>query len=119
MSTVKLHELVHRRRIHETSSSDIDGLSDQLQSVSLAISAAMDRGSGDGPEDDMQDSPVQTGMEELRRWYQTEVFAASDAQQHRWEERRWAFLGQLQHLPEWLSYIWRDYIFIGTPCESL
>mmetsp|Transcript_6138 Transcript_6138/g.20925 ORF Transcript_6138/g.20925 Transcript_6138/m.20925 type:complete len:233 (+) Transcript_6138:102-800(+) len=86
-----------RRRIHETSSSDIDGLSDQLQSVSLAISAAMDRGSGDGPEDDMQDSPVQTGMEELRRWYQTEVFAASDAQQHRWEERRWAFLGQLQH----------------------
>jgi len=38
-------------------------------------------------------------MEELRRWYQTEVFAATDAQQHRWEERRWAFLGQLQLKP--------------------
>lgn len=37
------------------------------------------------------------GMEELRRWYQTEVFAVTDAQQQRWEERRWAFLGQLQH----------------------
>lgn len=37
------------------------------------------------------------GMEELRLWYQTEVFAATDAQQQRWEERRWAFLGQLQH----------------------
>jgi hypothetical protein len=36
-------------------------------------------------------------MEELRLWYQTEVFAATDAQQRRWEERRWAFLGQLQH----------------------
>merc|ERR1719155_90444 len=37
-------------------------------------------------------------MEELRQWYQTEVFAATDAQQQRWEERRWAFLGQLQHV---------------------
>jgi hypothetical protein len=37
-------------------------------------------------------------MDELRQWYQNEVFAATDTQQHRWEERRWAFLGQLQHV---------------------
>mmetsp|Transcript_1742 Transcript_1742/g.5464 ORF Transcript_1742/g.5464 Transcript_1742/m.5464 type:complete len:175 (+) Transcript_1742:65-589(+) len=83
-----------RRRTADASPSDLDGLSDQLQSVSLAISAAMDRGNSNETHD--REASV-TGMEELRRWYQTEVFAVSDAQQHRWEERRWAFLGQLQH----------------------
>lgn len=78
-----------RRRTAEATSSDLDGLSDQLQSVSLAISAALDRENADGGH---------TSMEELRQWYQTEVFAATDAQQQRWEERRWAFLGQLQHV---------------------
>ena len=87
-----------RRRTAEATSSDLDGLSDQLQSVSLAISAALDRENADGGH---------TSMEELRQWYQTEVFAATDAQQQRWEERRWAFLGQLQHasahfnIPQW------------------
>ena len=51
---------------------------------------------GDG-EDDDGGTGFGSGMDELRRWYQTEVFAVSDAQQQRWEERRWAFLGQLQH----------------------
>ena len=46
-----------------------------------------------------------TGMEELRRWYQTEVFAATDAQHHRWEERRWAFLGQLQFISVLLTLV--------------
>jgi len=78
-----------RRRTAEATPSDLDGLSDQLQSVSLAISAALDRENADGGH---------TSMEELRQWYQTEVFAATDAQQQRWEERRWAFLGQLQHV---------------------
>jgi len=68
----------------------LDGLSDQLQSVSLAISAALNR------EHEDEDDVHQKSMEELRQWYQTEVFAATDAQQQRWEERRWAFLGQLQ-----------------------
>lgn len=57
----------------------------------------MDRGIGEASENPSVDNLEQTGMEELRRWYQTEVFAASDAQQYRWEERRWAFLRQLQH----------------------
>jgi len=70
---------------------DLDVLTDQLQSVSLAISAAMDN------KDEEDDVGFGSGMDELRKWYQTEVFAASDAQQQRWEERRWAFLGQLQH----------------------
>tara|TARA_B100000700_G_C15034990_1_gene852357 strand:- start:819 stop:1016 length:198 start_codon:yes stop_codon:yes gene_type:complete len=56
--------------------------------VSLAISAALDGENAEGSH---------KSMEELRQWYQTEVFAATDAQQQRWEERRWAFLGQLQH----------------------
>lgn len=84
-----------RRRTINASSSDIDGLSDQLQSVSLAISAAMDRGIGEASENPSVDNLEQTGMEELRRWYQTEVFAASDAQQYRWEERRWAFFAPI------------------------
>mmetsp|Transcript_19613 Transcript_19613/g.58329 ORF Transcript_19613/g.58329 Transcript_19613/m.58329 type:complete len:94 (+) Transcript_19613:173-454(+) len=83
-----------RRRTTEPTSSDVDGLSNQLQSVTLAISAALDRGNSNETDNDAR----QTGMDELRQWYQNEVFAASDAQQHRWEERRWAFLGQLQHI---------------------
>lgn len=83
-----------RRRTTEPTSSDVDGLSNQLQSVTLPISAALDRGNSNETDDDAR----QTGMDELRQWYQNEVFAASDAQQHRWEERRWAFLGQLQHV---------------------
>jgi len=79
-----------RRRTVEATQSDLDGLSDQLQSVSLAISAALNR------EHEDEDDVHQKSMEELRQWYQTEVFAATDAQQQRWEERRWAFLGQLQ-----------------------
>merc|ERR1712176_831514 len=80
-----------RRRTAEATPSDLDGLSEQLQSVSLAISAALDRGIE-------EDNDSQKSMEELRQWYQTEVFAATDAQQQRWEERRWAFLSQLQHV---------------------
>ena len=57
--------------------------------MSLAISAALDGENAEGSH---------KSMEELRQWYQTEVFAATDAQQQRWEERRWAFLGQLQHV---------------------
>jgi len=85
-----------RRRTAEACTTDIDGISEQLQSVSLAISAAMDHGRG---KDVASESgvPGHRGMEELRIWYQTEVFAATDAPQQRWEERRWAFLGQLQH----------------------
>jgi len=60
--------------------------------VSLAISAALDRQNAD------ENEAHHKSMEELRQWYQTEVFAATDAQQQRWEERRWAFLGQLQHV---------------------
>mmetsp|Transcript_27621 Transcript_27621/g.82717 ORF Transcript_27621/g.82717 Transcript_27621/m.82717 type:complete len:165 (-) Transcript_27621:559-1053(-) len=84
-----------RRRTAEACTTDIDGISEQLQSVSLAISAAMDHGRG---KDVASESgvPGHRGMEELRIWYQTEVFAATDAPQQRWEERRWAFLGQLQ-----------------------
>lgn len=80
-----------RRRTAEATPSDLDGLSDQLQSVSLVISAALDRETN-------LDETNHKSMEELRQWYQTEVFAATDAQQQRWEERRWAFLGQLQHV---------------------
>ena len=58
--------------------------------MSLVISAALDRETN-------LDEANHKSMEELRQWYQTEVFAATDAQQQRWEERRWAFLGQLQH----------------------
>ncbi|KAJ8600282.1 hypothetical protein CTAYLR_000665 [Chrysophaeum taylorii] len=75
-----------RRRTAEADAAALEGLSDQLQSVSLAISAAMKE----------EEMPFGDGMAELRKWYQTEVFAATDAQQQRWEERRWAFLGQLQ-----------------------
>merc|ERR1719362_2395988 len=85
-----------RRRTANACTSDIDGISERLQSVSLAISAAMDVGrniAGSTPKTAL----THEGMEELRLWYQTEVFAATDAQQQRWEERRWAFLGQLQH----------------------
>lgn len=84
-------QLLKRRRTAEADAAALDGLTDQLQSVSLAISAAMDS---------KEESPfgsTRNGMAELRKWYQTEVFAATDAQQQRWEERRWAFLGQLQH----------------------
>lgn len=87
---------VYRRRTANACTSDIDGISERLQSVSLAISAAMDVGrniAGSTPKTAL----THEGMEELRLWYQTEVFAATDAQQQRWEERRWAFLGQLQH----------------------
>jgi len=83
-----------RQRTLEPTSSDLDGLSTQLQSVSLAISAALDRGNSNV----INDEARHTGMEELRQWYQNEVFAATDTQQQRWEERRWAFLGQLQHV---------------------
>lgn len=93
LESVDMSEMKRRRTV-EASSSELDGLTDRLQSVSLAISAAMDR--GNSSETHRRDTN-QTRMEELRRWYQTEVFAATDAQQHRWEERRWAFLGQLQH----------------------
>lgn len=66
----------------EADAADLEGLSSQLESVSLAISAAID------------DEPfADTSMSELRRWYQTEVFAQETP---RWDERRWAFLGQLQ-----------------------
>jgi len=89
---------VYRRRTANACTSDIDGISERLQSVSLAISAAMDVGrniAGSTPKTAL----THEGMEELRLWYQTEVFAATDAQQQRWEERRWAFLGQLQFSP--------------------
>ena len=99
-SAARLLIILQRRRTADASPSDLDGLSDQLQSVSLAISAAMDRGNSNETHD--REASV-TGMEELRRWYQTEVFAVSDAQQHRWEERRWAFLGQLQCASEQYS----------------
>jgi len=95
--------VVKRRRTADADASALDGLSQQLQSVSLAISAAMDRGTNsEGAPADSWDGEDDVamhagGMDELRRWYQTEVFAVSDAQQQRWEERRWAFLGQLQH----------------------
>lgn len=84
-----------RRRTAEACTIDIDGISERLQSVSLAISAAMDHGAGDATIE--RGALSQGSMEELRLWYQTEVFAATDAPQQRWEERRWAFLGQLQH----------------------
>lgn len=89
-------EASKRRRTAEADAAALDGLTDQLQSVSLAISAAMDRSGGGGGSAEM-DEENKTSMGELRRWYQTEVFAETDAQQQRWEERRWAFLGQLQH----------------------
>jgi len=54
----------------------------------------MDHGAGDATIE--RGALSQGSMEELRLWYQTEVFAATDAPQQRWEERRWAFLGQLQ-----------------------
>lgn len=56
----------------------------------------MDRGLDGGSLVATQEKLGHAGMDELRRWYQTEVFAATDTQQQRWEERRWAFLGQLQ-----------------------
>lgn len=77
-----------RRRTAEADAAALDGLTDQLQSVSLAISAAME-----GAE--TSEREPSESMTELRKWYQTEVFAATDAQQQRWEERRWAFIGQL------------------------
>jgi len=83
-----------RRRTTESSKDDLDGLSERLQSVSLCISAAID---GRGNEHGADSQQHREGMDELRLWYQTEVFAGSDVQQHRWEERRWAFLGQLQY----------------------
>jgi len=83
-----------RRRTAEANVEDLEGLTDQLNAVSLAISAAMDN---EAPSAEDDDAKFGSGMEELRRWYQTEVFAVTDAQQQRWEERRWAFLGQLQH----------------------
>jgi len=86
-----------RRRTAEANVEDLDGLTDQLNAVSLAISAAMEN-KGEGGADGEEDTAgFGSGMDELRRWYQTEVFAVTDAQQQRWEERRWAFLGQLQH----------------------
>lgn len=90
-------DFVPKRRRTADASTDVDGLSDKLQSVSLAISAAMDRGLDDGSVSPDREKFGHAGMDELRRWYQTEVFAATDTQQQRWEERRWAFLGQLQH----------------------
>jgi hypothetical protein len=87
-----------RRRTTESSAADdIDGLSERLQSVSLCISAAMDFGRGNKVHDADDLPQHRERMDELRLWYQTEVFAGTDVQQHRWEERRWAFLGQLQH----------------------
>jgi len=114
-----------RRRTREADvEGDLAGLTDQLNAVSLAISAAMDNEDGEGDDDAAAQqgdakgaSPSGAasandaeqlagtagdgavgGMEELRRWYQTEVFAATEPQQQRWEERRWAFLGRLQHV---------------------
>lgn len=95
MSNGEAAEKSKRRRTAEADAAALDGLTDQLQSVSLAISAAMDRSGGGGGDDEEESHSV--GMGELRKWYQTEVFAETDAQQQRWEERRWAFLGQLQH----------------------
>lgn len=91
-----MERLPKRYRTADACTTDIDGISERLQSVSLAISAAMDHGAGDDATSE-RSAISHRGMEELRLWYQTEVFAATDAPQQRWEERRWAFLGQLQH----------------------
>lgn len=80
---------------------DFDAICSRLKKVSVTISQVLAGGlpgaSGGGDRAMQLSNEIHTGMEDLRAWYQTEVFADGKGQKRTWDARKFAFMTQISH----------------------